>query len=118
MPDQPNPMQPPQQVPVQQLIKGPCHLCHKEMTFIMPTPRIFNEIDISVLCIAHPPSRCKECQAIHMPMIQGLNAEGVLEIVWKPVKVKHAPMIVGGDNSTLRKAIEEAQFNDKIKRGN
>jgi hypothetical protein len=88
------------------------------MTFIMPTPRIFNEIDVSVLCIAHPPSRCKECQAIHMPLIQGLSADGILEIVWKPVKVRHAPLVVGGSDSTLRQAIEAAQFTDKLKKGN
>jgi hypothetical protein len=117
MPEQPNPMQP-QPVPTQKLIKGPCQVCQKEMTFVMPTPRIFNEIDVSVLAIAHPPSRCRECQAIHMPIIAGLGEEGELQISWKPVKVQHAPMVVSGNESTLRQAIEQAQFSDKIKRGN
>src|SRR5580692_10178876 len=58
---------------------GPCQVCQKEMQFIMPTPRIFNEIDVSCIVMAHPPSRCPHCQAIHLPLIKGISEEGIFQ---------------------------------------
>ena len=98
------------------IVKGPCQACQKEMSYIFPTPRIFNEIDVSILAIAHPPSRCGECQAVHLPLIQGLSEMGVLEITWKVAKVQRGPMIIGADDNVLKKAIAQAEFTDRIKK--
>jgi hypothetical protein len=96
---------------------GLCQACQKEMPFVMPMPRIFNEVDVSVLAIAHPPSRCPHCQAIHLPLIHGISAEGVFELTWKLAKINRGPIIPGSDSTALRDAIQAAQFNDKLKKG-
>jgi hypothetical protein len=97
---------------------GPCQVCAKEMTFIMPVPRIFNEVDVSVLAIAHPPSKCPYCGTIHLPLIRGISEEGAFQLTWRDVKVNRGPIIAGGGNEALRQAIAEAQFVDQLKKGN
>lgn len=107
---------PPIQPQGPQINKGPCQACQQEMSYIFPTPRIFNEVDVSVLAIAHPPSKCSHCQAVHLPLIAGLNEMGVLEIVWKVAKVSRGPMVVGATDNALQQAIRDAEFNEQIKR--
>lgn len=102
------------QVPPQ-YTKGPCQVCGKEMTYMMAAPKIYNEPDISLLILSHPPSRCQECSAIHVPLIKGINEEGVLEIVYKAIKVQRSPMIVGGTDNVLKQAIAAAEFSEKLK---
>ena len=110
-PPQPQPQQPLQPVKVQ----GKCYACRKEMTFIIPVPRIFNEIDVSVIAVAHPPSRCPNCTAIHIPLIAGINQEGGIDFTWQLAKMQRAPLVVGGNDATLKQAIEQAAFTEKIK---
>jgi len=107
------PDRPQQQLP--QVTKGPCQGCGKEMSYILTAPKIYNEVDVSILILSHPPSRCPACGATHLPLIKGISAEGVLEIVYKLLKVQRSPIIVGGSDSALRQAIEAAQFADKLK---
>lgn len=96
---------------------GPCQVCQKEMQFVMPTPRIFNEIDVSCIVMAHPPSRCPHCQTVHLPLIKGISEEGIFQLTWKPVKVNRGPIIAGGGNEALREAIAQAQFTEQLKKG-
>jgi hypothetical protein len=105
------------QQPAQQTVKGPClnQQCGKDVTYIMPVPRIFNDIDVSCLMIAHPPSRCPTCGAVMLPLIKGISAEGVFELEWKMVKVSRSPIIVGSNDKVLKDAIEAARFTEKIK---
>jgi len=104
------------QKPMNQTVKGPCQSCQKEMTYIMPTPRIFNEIDVSCLMIAHPPSKCPHCGVVSLPLIHGISAEGIFEIEWKPVKATRMPMIVGANDNVLKQAIASAKFTEELKK--
>ncbi len=105
----------PPQPPQPTLVKGPCQVCGKEMVYIVPVPRIFNDIDVSVVAFAHPPSKCQQCTAIHVPLVAGTNTEGGIDFVWKLAKASRSPMIVGGNDSTLKQAIEQAQFTEKLR---
>lgn len=106
---------PPVQTPPPQYTKGPCQACGKEMTFVLTAPKIYNEADISLIILSHPPSRCAACSAIHVPLIKGINQEGVLEIIYKAIKVQRGPMIVGSNDSALKQAIEAAKFAEELK---
>lgn len=101
------------------LVNGPCQKCQQQMEYIFPTPRIFNELDVSVIAFAHPPSRCGQCGTVHFPLVEGITAEGNIQLIWKPVKIGRAPMIVGGNDDALKKAIDQARFTEDLKkRGN
>jgi hypothetical protein len=109
------PGQPQPQAPPPQYTKGPCQACGKEMTFVLTAPKIYNEMDISLIILSHPPSRCNACSAVHVPLIKGINQEGVLEIIYKAIKVQRGPMIVGSSDQVLKDAIAAAKFSEELK---
>lgn len=111
---------PPQPQPGKPLaIEQPCPSCGNVMQYRFPIPRIFNQIDVSVIAIAHTrPDRCAKCGALWMPMIKGFSEDGVMEFQWVRVNANKGPMVVGATDSDLQSAIEKAQFSESLKKSN
>ena|ERR1700690_3032104 len=110
------PQAPPQgQAPVM-TIEQTCTACGSKMNYTLPIPRIFNAIDVSIISYVHNrPDICPSCKAMFLPVISGIDVNGCTEFVWKGVSGKKQPMIIGGNDEQLKRAIAEAQFAEKLK---
>lgn len=99
-------------------VKLPCFSCHQEMEVVMPIPRIANAIDVSTVAFVHNrPDICPHCKTMFLPMIEGINEEGTIFFKWNVVSANRQPLIVGGNDNALKRAIENANLTEQIKKG-
>jgi hypothetical protein len=109
----PQPPQPPQVMVVNQ----PCMACGTIMRYTLPAPKVMNYIDMSMIIFMHyRPDICPACKAMFLPVIEKFDENGAPAFIWKPVGGHKQPMIVGGNDQSLRDAINKAAFEEKLKR--
>lgn len=94
----------------------PCLACGQEMSYVMPPSRIFNAIDVSSIVFVHNrPDRCPKCGTMFLPIVSGFGEDGGIVFEWKSVSAQKPPIIVGGDDATLKQAIDNAIMAEKLK---
>jgi hypothetical protein len=92
------PVQAPQQVPMQQF---ECVSCHKPVVARSPMPQIFNGPTVSGLVFAHERvARCPSCQTPYIPMIGGITPDGHIQMMWTPI-TQQGPAIVKPSDQEL-----------------
>jgi hypothetical protein len=98
-----------------QMSKIQCMQCKQEINVRMPTPRVVNQIDFSMLVFVHERmDRCPHCQTMYLVQIGGINEQGQLQLKWVKVIPREAEQtILAPTTSNLRSAL----MTDQIAKG-
>ena len=111
------PQAPPEQPVFPNAAKLPCMNCNQEMSVRIPTPRIVNMPDCTIVCFAHEKlDKCPHCQAVYLFNIDGINEHMQLALGWKRLMPKEpASGLVTADSNTLKQTIANSKLGTRLK---
>lgn len=92
-----------------------CVQCANDMNVKLPTPRIINQIDVSLLVFVHERlDKCPNCGTLYLIQISGIDQEGHLQLKWVKVIPKQEEQTILAPTTQNMKT---AMMSDQIAKG-
>lgn len=95
-----------------------CTTCTKDMNVRLPTPRIINQIDVSILVFVHEKlDKCPHCGTLFLIQIGGIDGEGHLQLKWvKIIPRQEEQTILAPTTQNMKTAMMSDQIAKGVKK--